>query len=105
MINSKGFGGNNASATLLSPKVTRKMMKARYSGRDWKAWKRANEAVLERQKAYDEGMIAGSERPVYRFDHGVLHDEDVHYGEDSITVGGREVSLDLESPVNDMHFE
>jgi acetoacetyl-[acyl-carrier protein] synthase len=102
IINSKGFGGNNASATLLSPSVTREMLRARYGTEAWREWERANEAVRDRQQAYDDAMIAGSVRPVYKFDHGVLHGDDVQMQSHSIVVGGQTVSLDLESPYEDM---
>ena len=102
VINSKGFGGNNASATLLSPAATRQMLQARYSAQEWRAWEEANEAVRERQHSYDDGMIAGTIEPVYKFDHNVLHDEDVEFTGDAIAVGGRRVALDLESPFEDM---
>jgi acetoacetyl-[acyl-carrier protein] synthase len=102
IINSKGFGGNNASAALLSPAVARQMMRSRYTAQEWRGWERANEAVQERQQAYDDAMIAGDQQPVYRFDHGVLHDEDVQLDATSVTVGGRSVSLALTSPYEDM---
>jgi acetoacetyl-[acyl-carrier protein] synthase len=102
IINSKGFGGNNASATLLSPGVTSRMLQRRYTKAQWQAWQSANEAVRERQRAYDEGMTAGAIEPVYRFDHGVLGDADVEYGDDQITIGGRTVDLALASPYDDM---
>ena len=102
IINSKGFGGNNASAALLSPGTTRRMLQARYSGREWAGWERANEAVRARQQAHDDGMIAGTVEPVYKFDHGVLGDGDVELGAQYVSVGGRRVPLDLESPYDDM---
>ena len=105
IINSKGFGGNNASATLLSPATTRRMLQARYSGAQWKAWEKANEAVREAQQAYDEGMISGEVSAVYRFDHGVLLDGDVDLGAQQINIGGQVVSLDLESPYADMKVD
>ena len=102
IINSKGFGGNNASATLLSPAVTRKMLQARYSASEWSAWERANEVVREQQQAYDDEMIAGTRAPVYKFDHGVLLDNDVEVGPYGMLVGGQPVQLDLQSPYDDM---
>jgi hypothetical protein len=39
---------------------------------------------------------------VYRFDHGVLGDADVEYGDGQITIGGRTVDLALASPYDDM---
>lgn len=103
IVNSKGFGGNNASATMLSPAVTTQMLQRRYSRGEWQAWQRANEAVKERQQAYDDGMVAGSIKPIYKFDHGVLGDEDVEFGPDTMSIGGQPVSLDLQSPYDDMN--
>lgn len=105
IVNSKGFGGNNASATLLSPSTTRRMLKARYSDSQWSAWEKANEAVQEAQHAYDDRMISGKETPVYRFDHGVLLDGDVDLGARQMSVGGQTVSLDLSSPYGDMKLD
>ncbi len=102
IINSKGFGGNNASATLFSPSVTGEMLRKRYSRDEWCAWQKANESVLERQRAYDDAMIAGEVNPVYRFDNDVLQAEDIEINADEIRIGGRSVSLDLHSPYGDM---
>jgi acetoacetyl-[acyl-carrier protein] synthase len=78
------------------------MLQRRYSKADWLAWQSANEAVRERQQAYDDGMVAGTINPVYKFDHGVLGDDDVEYGANRITIGGSPVALDLVSPYVDM---
>jgi acetoacetyl-[acyl-carrier protein] synthase len=105
IINSKGFGGNNASATLLSPGVASRMLQARYGEKDWKAWQGANESVRERQQAYDDDMIAGRREPVYKFDHGVLRDGDVELGAGRMLVGGNVVNLDFSTPYPDMHID
>ncbi len=102
IINSKGFGGNNATAALLAPAVASKMLRRRYTTKEFKAWEQANEGVREKQRAYDDAMIAGERRPVYRFDHGVLGDEDIQLDDQSITVGGRKLSLVMDSPYPDM---
>lgn len=102
IINSKGFGGNNASATLLSPAATRNMLQARYSREQWQQWQRANEQVRERQHDYDDAMIAGSIAPTYRFDYGVLGAGDVSVGEREMQVGGYRIDLDLANPYADM---
>ncbi len=105
VINSKGFGGNNASASLLSPAVTRRMLQARYTDSEWKAWQQANEAVVERRQQYDDDMIAGTRAPIYLFDHGVLQDEDVQLGTESMEIAGRRISLALENPYGDMQLD
>ncbi len=105
IVNSKGFGGNNASATLLSPRTTCRMLQARYSSSEWSAWEKANEAVREAQQAYDQRMIDGTEEPVYRFDHGVLLDGDVKLDGGQLNVGGQVVSLELASPYSDIKLD
>ena len=102
IINSKGFGGNNASATLLSPAATRKMLQARHGSRLWQAWEQSNEAVRERQQQHDDAAIAGTVAPTYRFDFGVLGDDDVQHSAQSMQVGDYVINLDLANPYRDM---
>ena len=105
IINAKGFGGNNASATLLSPAATTQMLQMRYSSQEWKKWQRANESVRERQQAYDEGMTAGAISPVYKFDHGVLNDSDVTVSAQKVVIGGHTIVLDADSSYGDMKLD
>jgi acetoacetyl-[acyl-carrier protein] synthase len=105
IVNSKGFGGNNASATVLSPAVVEKMLRKRYSAEQWKAWCGANESVKEKQRAYDDAMIAGTRQPVYKFDHGVLTGADVSVDDREIRIAGKAVSLDIQSPYDDMRID
>jgi acetoacetyl-[acyl-carrier protein] synthase len=104
VINSKGFGGNNASATMLSPAVTRRMLQARYSDKEMRNWEAANEKVREAQQGYDDRMIAGTEQPLYRFDCGVLSGSDVELGAREMRLGERTVDLDLQSPYDDIQI-
>ena len=105
IVNSKGFGGNNASAALMSPATTLAMLRARYAPDDLARWERANEGVRERQVAYDQGMIAGTVEPVYRFDHEVLQDADVVFDAGRIVLDGRPVALEVEAPFDDMRID
>lgn len=102
IVNAKGFGGNNASATLLSPTATNAMLQRRYTKAQWQAWQRANEGVREQQAAYDDAMLAGSIDPVYHFDHGVLTDADVTLSESAVQLGGHTIDLAVDSPFPDM---
>lgn len=102
IVNSKGFGGNNASATMLSPATTKRMLQQRYSAEEWRNWEAANEKVLDAQRNYDEAMIAGTVDPVYHFDHGVLLDGDVDLAPRQMSVGGLPVDLDPPNPYDDM---
>lgn len=105
LINAKGFGGNNATGTMLSPTIASKMMRSRYSAKQWQAWEKANEAVRERQQKYDDAMIAGEEKPVYKFDHNVLGDSHVTMAAHEMHIDGKRVRLDLQSPYDDMKID
>lgn len=98
IINSKGFGGNNATATLLSPESTAQMLVARHGEKAMDAWRGKNEKVRANAKAYDAAMIAGTEAPIYHFDHGVLGDEDVNFTDRTLQIGDARIALDEANP-------
>ena len=104
VINAKGFGGNNASATMLAPSVTQKMIKRRHGANVWKDYKIRNEETIKRSAAYDELAISGQDKPIYRFDHDVLGPDDIEMSEYQLKIKGRDsvVNLDLENCYKDM---
>jgi len=98
LINAKGFGGNNASATLLSPAITRELLHARHGQRALDGWARANETVEVEREAREARVLAGQDAPRYLFDHGVLGDEAVVLDAEAIAIGGEAVSLRVANP-------
>src|SRR5690606_3294276 len=69
LLNAKGFGGNNATASVLSPTVTRRMLERKHGARALDAWRGANEAVAAASAAYDERCTAEEVPPDYKFDY------------------------------------
>ncbi len=65
IVNSKGFGGNNASAVLLSPNAARARLEERYGDREMSAYAGRREKVSERIRDADSKACAGKE--VIRF--------------------------------------
>ncbi|WP_320415555.1 beta-ketoacyl synthase [Candidatus Litorirhabdus singularis] len=104
VINAKGFGGNNASATVLAPGVTHKMLQQRHGHKAMAQWQSLNEGVQERAATYDAAASAGTSRPTYRFDDGVLGQDDIELTDRRVRLGakGPEISLELENPYADM---
>lgn len=100
LVNAKGFGGNNATAVLLSPELTGRMLKARHGEKAMMAWQQQNESVLESQEAYEKKSLAGESLPVYHFGQGVLDSDDLEFDAHRIKVPGygQAVSLDLKNP-------
>lgn len=65
IINTKGFGGNNASAVLLSPEETLAKLEARYGSRDLTAYQHRRENVLRHLREADAKACRGQESVRY----------------------------------------
>jgi acetoacetyl-[acyl-carrier protein] synthase len=104
IINSKGFGGNNASASVLAPHVVEKMLTKRYGEKAISKYKSLNETVAQTSQEYDTSAMAGENRTIYKFDHNVLGNESIELSNGNLSVSGltREISLELENPYEDM---
>ena len=92
LINSKGFGGNNASASVLSPQVTLKMLTKRHGRDALRQYQGRHEAVQEQYRSYDERALAGKNDTIYKFDHQVLGFADI------------DMNTDTDTSVNEMMF-
>ncbi|WOJ95579.1 beta-ketoacyl synthase [Congregibacter brevis] len=101
LINAKGFGGNNASATILSPLQTMDMLKARHGAQSISRWEQAQESVKLAQESRESRVLAGEESPRYLFDNNVLGDEAVSFDGDGISIADQRVSLVQSNPFAD----
>ncbi len=103
-INSKGFGGNNATGFFLSPRVTEQMLTKRWGAKQMQAYRRKNDAVANAAAEYDAAADRGEVAPIYQFGQGVLTGEDLSISKDRIEIPGfgRSVSLDIDNPYDDM---
>lgn len=100
VINAKGFGGNNASATLLSPSITQKIVSNKHKGKAWKKYSGAVEQTRLQAQQYDTSVIAGQSSPSYHYDCGVIGGEELDFSSDAVKTPryGKAVSLKPESP-------
>ena len=103
-INSKGFGGNNATAIVLAPHVTKSMLKKRHGKDKMKNHEHLNEAVQQRTKDYDDDMIKGDTSLIYKFGEGVIDGEELALSADKICIPGhvQDISLEIPNPYEDM---
>ncbi|MCG8415774.1 MAG: beta-ketoacyl synthase, partial [Pseudomonadales bacterium] len=72
LINSKGFGGNNASASVLAPHVTQRMLTKRHGAKVMQQYQERNAKVQEQTADYINATNRGDNRTIYKFDHNVL---------------------------------
>ncbi|MCZ6870408.1 MAG: beta-ketoacyl synthase [Gammaproteobacteria bacterium] len=103
-INSKGFGGNNATSVLLAPHIAKRMLEHKYGPERMREHAAANEVVAANAEEYDRQMTNGSVSPIYRFGEGVLEGKDLTYDTHAINVPGfdQAIDLDLDNPYPDM---
>ncbi|MBT5702250.1 MAG: beta-ketoacyl synthase [Gammaproteobacteria bacterium] len=103
-INSKGFGGNNATAAILGPHVVTAMLRKKHGKDALIKHAGLNESVKENIEAYDESMIAGKNSTIYNFGVGVIEGEELTISSNSISIPGqnKEISLNIENPYKDM---
>ncbi len=97
ILNSKGFGGNNASALILSPNQTMMMLENKYGQAAIKAYKEKNIAVKEKSEATDLKTCHGTERVIYKFGESVMDQSSVSMTQEQITLS--EFSQPIELPV------
>lgn len=104
-VNSKGFGGNNATGFFLSPTHTRQMLERRWGKSAMAEWSARNADVQSAALAYDRAASEGNAGTIYQFGEGVLDGKDLTYDEAGVHVPGfgRPVSLNIEDPYADMH--
>ncbi len=100
LVNAKGFGGNNATALLLSPEMTRKMLTVRHGGKAMTQWQQKNESVARQQDNYEGLCKTGEASPIYQFGEGVLDGSDLEFTEKQVKVPGygKALNLEMENP-------
>ncbi len=104
LLNSKGFGGNNATAVLLSPNQVMKMLKKRYSEAQISDYLVKNAGVIANAEAYNQAMIRGESLPIYKFGFNVLGGEELTVTDKEIRLPGYDipVSLNVENEFSDL---
>jgi len=103
-VNSKGFGGNNATGFFISPAKTEKMLTQRWGDKHMSAYRKRNEAVEQAAADYDDGADTGKFPPIYQFGLGVLEGEDLQISSTEIRIPGftHPVVLNQGNPYEDM---
>ncbi|MDE0420807.1 MAG: beta-ketoacyl synthase [Gammaproteobacteria bacterium] len=99
-INSKGFGGNNATGLILSPRVARDLLKARHGVQAMRRHARLNETVHRNALDYDAAATRGDAETIYQYGQGVLDGDDLRLSAEEIGVPGYDhaISLAIKNP-------
>ncbi len=98
LINSKGFGGNNATASILAPHIALQMLEKKHGKAKMQDYGQRNDAVQAQVKKYDDATIAGQADTIYRFDHHVMDGDSVSVSTNKIQIKGAKGDINLEMP-------
>jgi len=92
-INSKGFGGNNATGVLLSPRVTEKMLRRRHGEAAFADYCARREATREAARRYDGQALQGRFDILYNFGQDMIDEHAIDLSREGIKVPGYEQTI------------
>lgn len=103
-LNSKGFGGNNATAVVISPKMAESMIERRYSQETLSQYRKLREQTRVRATEYDSAAQVGELGVIYRFGDGVIEDHQIEMTKNALNISGQanSINLDFDNPFVDM---
>lgn len=84
LINAKGFGGNNATAAILSPLATQELLQARHGSCNLAG----SDAVQERQARYCHEIDRGTIEILYHYGEQIVEGSDLEIDDQSIKIPG-----------------
>ncbi|TMP38899.1 beta-ketoacyl synthase [Pseudoalteromonas rubra] len=94
-INSKGFGGNNATATVLSPAMTLKMLTKRYGEAEFAQHGAKLAETKQQQASYQQAADLGQYELIYRFGNGMIDESQLQLSKDALGIPGFDKSVKL----------
>ncbi len=87
-LNSKGFGGNNATACVLSPRLVETMLRRRHGDQAVDAYQVNRESTRERAQAYDQQASRGQFDTIYHFGEGLIDESRIAITTEAISLPG-----------------
>lgn len=94
-LNSKGFGGNNATAGVIAPHVVEKMLSRRYGAEEMKKYQERREETRASAAAYDAAVLKGSFQTIYHFGEGLIDESQISMDDASVSLPGYAQAIDL----------
>jgi acetoacetyl-[acyl-carrier protein] synthase len=103
-LNSKGFGGNNASAYVLAPHVVERMLRKRHGEAAFNAYLARREATRAAASAYDQQALRGQLDVLYRFGEEMIDEHALQIDDQRVQIPGfaQPVRYPTENPYRDM---
>ncbi len=94
-LNSKGFGGNNATASIFAPHVVERMLTRRYGDKVITRYQDKREQVRAAAQAYDVAAQQGNFATIYHFGEGLIDESQIRLDQESVQLPGFAHPIDL----------
>ncbi|MFG1498272.1 beta-ketoacyl synthase [Saccharospirillum sp. HFRX-1] len=95
LINAKGFGGNNASALVLSPAKTLELLRQRHGQNSLDGWQGRNEVIAAAQADYDRRTREQGLKVMYSFGEAVMGENDLSLSREQLSLSRFTSAIDL----------
>jgi acetoacetyl-[acyl-carrier protein] synthase len=87
-INSKGFGGNNASGVILAPHVAERMLKKRHGEAAFADYLSRREQTRATAEAYNQRALNGQLDIIYNFGQDMIEDQAIEISAEQMRIPG-----------------
>lgn len=94
-LNSKGFGGNNATASMLAPHIVESMLVRRYGNEAFKSYSERRKLTIAKAAAHDQQVTRGNFDTIYHFGEGLIDESKITITQNQISLPGFAQSIDL----------
>ncbi|PUA26926.1 MAG: beta-ketoacyl synthase [Cellvibrio sp. 79] len=94
-LNSKGFGGNNATASVFAPHVVERMLTRRYGDKVVARYQHKREQVRAAAQAYDQAARQGNFATIYHFGEGLIDESQIKLDQEKVQLPGFAHAVDL----------
>ncbi|MGB0859600.1 MAG: beta-ketoacyl synthase, partial [Pseudoalteromonas spongiae] len=103
-INSKGFGGNNATAPMFSANITLEMLTKRHGESAMASYRDKLTQTKQNQADYSAAANLGDYQLIYRFGDGLIDENDIELTQETLSLPGftHSVKLTASNPFDDM---
>jgi len=103
-LNSKGFGGNNATACILSPDLVYKLLAKRYGQSQVAEFLSLQSTAKISADEYDKTATQGDLQTIYKFGENMLDEDSISFSETAIKLPGfkQPIMLNTDNKYSDM---
>lgn len=95
-LNSKGFGGNNATATVLSPLAVTRYFEKNYSQKELSLYRQKRESTRKASLDYAASVNAGNFSPIYQFGENLIDEEAIAITKEDLKLPGVSTAICLQ---------